>query len=108
MSAVWCRFRGELRARWPAFVAVTPLVGLATATLLTAVAGARRTASTVDRYLEATRPNDVFLQLGETDPGVLATIERLPQVETLGRLAAMEVFGRHPGPRPVSRFDRWS
>jgi hypothetical protein len=100
MTAVWYRFRAELRSRWPAMAAVALLVGIATATVVTAAVGARRTASTVERYIDATRTNDVFLQLGEVDARALDAMERLPEVETLARLAGMAVFADAPGYAP--------
>jgi hypothetical protein len=96
MGAIWLRSRFELRTRWRAMLAMTALVAVASTTVLTAAAGARRTASTVERYLEATRANDVFVQLGSpgnsADPAVFDAMERLPQVATLGRVVFPAVF----------------
>lgn len=98
VDAVWFRMRAELRSRWRSILAVALLVGLASAAVLTAAAGARRTATTVERYLEASRANDVFVQVGSPgapeDPALFDAIERLPQVETLGRVAFPGVFPR--------------
>ena len=106
MTAVLVSVRAELRTRWTAMAAVALLVGVATATVVTAAVGARRTASTVERYIDATRTNDVFVQLGEVDAGALDAIERLPEVETLARLAAMVVFADTPGTPPFWAFGR--
>jgi hypothetical protein len=70
-------------------------VGVATATVLTAFAGARRTSSLFDRYLKATRVHDAWLDFqGNTkvDPTLLDRIEALPQVETFALLAAVAVL----------------
>src|SRR5689334_2910732 len=48
--------RREARLRWPALLACCLLVAIASATVLTATAGARRGASTVTRLLAVTRP----------------------------------------------------
>lgn len=96
MHAVWYRSRSELRTRWRSVLALTVLVAAGSAAVLTAAAGARRTASTVERYLETSRANDVFVQLGTpanpADPAVFDAMEQLPQVETLGRVVFPAVF----------------
>ena len=61
MAAVWYRCRAQLRGQWRGLVVITVLVGVATATVLTAFAGARRTSSLFDRYFTATRIHDVWL-----------------------------------------------
>ncbi|MDQ3640176.1 MAG: ABC transporter permease [Actinomycetota bacterium] len=86
MAAVWYRARAELRRRWRATVALTLLVGLAGAVVLTVVAGARRSSSAYDRFREASRSANVTLIT--SDPSRLDQVERLPQVEAVGRIFA--------------------
>lgn len=88
LVAVWVRL--EVRRRWRSLVVLALLVALSAATVLTAVAGARRGASAADRLLAATSPaqyavvpNDVSIDWER--------IRRLPEVEALG-LAVGEAF----------------
>lgn len=50
----------RLAAGWPGLVVLVLLVGLAGGAVLTAVAGARRTASAYPRFLVASRASDVL------------------------------------------------
>ena len=84
-----------MRGQWRGLVVITVLVGVATATVLTAFAGARRTSSLLDRYFTATRIHDVWLDFQgntEVDPALLDRIEALPQVETFALLASVAMF----------------
>jgi hypothetical protein len=95
MAAVWYRCRAQLRGQWRGLVVIALLVGLATATVLTALAGARRTSSLFDRYLRATRTHDVWLDFqvnADVDPTLVDRIEALPQVDTLARLASVAIW----------------
>lgn len=80
MGAVWYRARSELRRRWAGTLVLALLVGVAGGAVLTAVAGARRTDTALDRFIEYHRPGTLQLTLGEEglDPGAVA---RLPQVD---------------------------
>ena len=87
MTAVWARARAELRRRWRATLALTLLIGFVGAVVLTVVAGARRSATAYDRFRQASRSSHVQVIVSDTDPGRLEQVERLPQVEALGRIA---------------------
>ena len=60
MAAVWMRFRGELRSRWRSWLALSVLVGLFGGAVVAAAAGASRTDSVVDRFVEKRRPPHIF------------------------------------------------
>jgi putative ABC transport system permease protein len=66
--------------------------------VLTATAGARRTATAFDRFLEQGNAEDLYFSIGRpTDPEMqqaAAEIEALPQVEAASSVAAMVVFDR--------------
>jgi hypothetical protein len=49
MAAVWLLVRSVVRRRWPALIALAMLIGLAGGVVLTAAAGARRTATAYPR-----------------------------------------------------------
>jgi len=61
MSAVWMRFRAELRGRWRAWLGLAILIGVFGGAVIAAAAGAVRTDSVVDRSIEKLPPPDIFL-----------------------------------------------
>ncbi|SEF08716.1 ABC transporter permease [Jiangella alba] len=96
MAAAWLRL--ELRRRWRSLLVLALLVALAAGTVMTAVAGARRGASGMDRLQAATQPATVLVV--PNIPGFdWAPVRALPGVEALGRLAftGYEIDGRPGG-----------
>ena len=87
MTAVWYRFRAELRSRWRAWLGLGLLVGLAAGAVMALAAGARRTDTAYARFLEAQNAYDVivfdFEQRGSGLRGVgdFDEIAALPLVE---------------------------
>jgi len=77
MTAVWVRARAELRRRWQATVLLAILVGLAGGVVLAAVAGARRTATVMDRFLAYHQATNVGVDGEGLDTDA---VRRLPQV----------------------------
>jgi ABC-type lipoprotein release transport system permease subunit len=87
----------ELRSRWRAVVVIGLLVGLAGGVVLTAAAGARRTGSAFERFVEVTATRDASVQVDDErdDVGVdaiLDEIEDLDLVAGSGRLEIMPVL----------------
>ena len=93
MAAVWYRFRAELRTRWVATLVLAVLVGVAAGVVLTAVAGARRTASAYDRMVDQNRAWDVLVNPDNGNESALdpEAVAQLPQVEAFGYMPAMLV-----------------
>lgn len=74
--------RVELPRRWRSLVVLALLIAISTGTVLTAVAGARRGDSSVDRLLAETLPADAVVQ--PMQPGFdWGAVRMLPQVEML-------------------------
>ncbi len=92
-TVIWLRARSEWRRRWPALCALTLLVGLTGAVVLTAAAGARRTRSSIDRADRITKNADAYVVLGNNfSLAELGAITRLPEVAVGKRLALMGLF----------------
>jgi ABC-type lipoprotein release transport system permease subunit len=87
MTAVWYRFRAELRTRWRAWLALALIAGIAGGAVLALAAGGRRTDTAYRRFLHAQDAYDALVSLSTTGFGQPDTeffdaeeIERLPQV----------------------------
>jgi ABC-type lipoprotein release transport system permease subunit len=79
--------RRELRTRWLALLGLVALVALTTAVLLTAVVGARRTASSFERFRAKTAAADAGIQTitdeeSATDRALVATVPHVQVVTT--------------------------
>ncbi|MHA6782548.1 FtsX-like permease family protein [Pseudonocardia saturnea] len=97
MAVITMWVRLELRRRWRPLLVLTLLVAVAAGTVLTAVAGARRGVSAVDRLLERTLPATVVI--GPLAEGVdVGPIRRLPGVEALGAFATYTGYGVEEAP----------
>jgi len=88
---VWLRVLGDMRARLGSFVALALLVAVGGGFVLTAASGARRTGSAFDRFLAASKEEDVDGFVGA--PGQLGNppvsydvVSHLPMVESAARL----------------------
>jgi hypothetical protein len=88
MGAVLLVTRTELRRRWRSLALIVVLVGLAGGAALGSIAGARRTSSSFDRFLVASRVQDVLLLSRDIGPEQLVRLRDLPGVEAVG-------VGRH-------------
>jgi predicted lysophospholipase L1 biosynthesis ABC-type transport system permease subunit len=89
MAAAMMRARSHWRARRASLVVLTVLVGIVGATVLTSVAGARRTRSSTDRLVEATRSPDVFVLLSTESPESVSAIVGLPEVTVGDRMVTV-------------------
>jgi FtsX-like permease family len=87
------RVRSEWRRRWRALGALTLLVAVTGAVVLTAAAGSRRTRSSIDRADRITKSVDAYATIGD-DPSLtkVGAITRLPEVAVGKRLALMGLF----------------
>jgi hypothetical protein len=82
----------ELEARWRSWTMLVLLVAVAGGAVLTAAAGARRTASAYPRFLQASRASDVLLSSPGTGlGGYYDAVAKLPDVAVTTPLAALNV-----------------
>ncbi len=82
--------RIELRRRWRSVVLLGLLVALVVGTVLTSVAGARRSRSAFDRYLDGSSPIDVGVFA--SDAGALDAVGALPEVKDSARIELAAIF----------------
>ena len=86
--------RSELRRRWLSLLFLAVIVAVVTATVLAAVAGARRTSTVLDRFLGGTAAHDLHATVLSPDfalePGrvdrLRQELARLPGVETVSAM----------------------
>jgi putative ABC transport system permease protein len=83
--------RAEWRARWPAWLALALVIGLAGGIVLTAAAGAQRTGTAFARLLQASRAADVSVVANGNGQAYFRALARLPEVSALARVLAGEV-----------------
>lgn len=104
MGATSLWFRQEWRLRRTSLVALLVLIAFATTFVATAVAGARRGASAVDRLLERTQPATVLVLLNQ---GAFDwdQVRSMPGVAAVSAFAvtgfAVEGLGEHPEVDPT-------
>jgi putative ABC transport system permease protein len=79
MAGVWAWARADVRRRWGGLVFLALLIGLVGAVVLTALTGARRTATSLDRLVAAVGFRDAVFQ--GVDPSDLDRLATLPFVE---------------------------
>lgn len=93
LAVAWLRL--EMRRRWRSLAVLALLVALSTGVVITALAGARRGASALERLHERTLPTTVGVVLNA--PGFdWRPVARLPEVASLTRFVvdyAMEIDG---------------
>jgi hypothetical protein len=81
MAAAWMCARSELVRRWGQVVVLALVVGAAAAVVLASTAGARRTASSFDRFTRSTRAYDVLIFFRQLGPSTVAEVRKVPGVE---------------------------
>lgn len=97
MSAVTAWFRLDVRRRWRSLLVLALLIALAAGTVMTAVAGAKRGATAVDRLLDQTLP--ATLAVLPNQPGFdWEPVRTLPGVEALSTIV---IAGYQTDGRPV-------
>ncbi len=91
MGSAWMCARSDLARRWGRLLVLALVVGVAGAVVLAATAGARRTASSFDRFATSTRAYDVLVFFRQLGPSTVTEVRRLPGVEAAALLHAPAV-----------------
>ncbi|PZS25143.1 MAG: hypothetical protein DLM58_23035 [Pseudonocardiales bacterium] len=99
--STWLRL--ELPRRWRSLAVLTLLIAVASGTVMTAAAGARRGASTLERLYERTKPatSAVFTNTANYD---WDRIRRLPEVEALTTFVIDYAFSFEGYPEGIGGF----
>src|SRR4051812_29131716 len=86
MGAGWFRARAEVRTSWRAIVVVVVLTAVGGGVALTALSGARRTDTSMQRFLAYNHPEDATVFFDVTTQARPERVLRLPQVDATTRL----------------------
>jgi hypothetical protein len=97
MGAAWIVFRGGVRRRWRAWVALALLIGLFAAVVTALAAGARRTDSAYPPLLTWSRAPDLMFYTANRESATfanpsVASIERLPVAATTAAISSYTVL----------------
>src|SRR5437762_4057445 len=85
MGASWMRSRADLRGSWRVVVACAVLVGFGGGVALSALVGARRTQTSVRRFLAYNQPEDLIAVSGGSG-APLTDVLHLPEVASYTRM----------------------
>jgi hypothetical protein len=80
MRAVILLARHDLRRRWRSALAVTLLVGIVGAIVLATAAGAHRSSTSLQRFVDYSRSSDMEVDLDAATPAQLQAFRRVPEV----------------------------
>jgi ABC-type lipoprotein release transport system permease subunit len=94
--------RMQIRRRWGSIALLTVLVGFVGVVVLASVAGARRTASSLDRFETASLSADVEVAAGDATAEQLREFRRTPNVAAVGALRQLTLFGERQGFLPTA------
>jgi hypothetical protein len=92
MGLIRIRARSDWRRHARELAVLTLFVGLVGTVVLTTVAGARRTRSTVERFDRNTLAPDAFMMFGGDGAEPALAVARLPGVESADRFSPMSLF----------------
>src|SRR5688572_18167529 len=95
MRAIRYCARADLRRSWRAVLGIALVVGLVGTVVLTALAGARRSSSSLARFREESLAADVTVIY--SDPAALERVGRLPQVAGMGGIVVPFLAPLGPG-----------
>ncbi len=88
MPAMWLVSRGLIRRRLRSIVALVVLIGVVGGVALSAAAGARRTATSLERFRRSSRAADVELAIAPPTAAQIGLLRHSPHVVAIGTLSA--------------------
>jgi len=83
--------RANLRRRWVSAGVLAVLVGVVSAVVLAGFAGARRTASSYDRFVAVSRASDVYVFPGHVSLHRIREFERAPFIAALAPAVTLQI-----------------
>jgi hypothetical protein len=95
MRALALRARAHTRTHWPSLVALSLMLVVVGAAVLTTAAGARRTRSAPDRFVRQTRSADLFIDLQRSDFAGAREIASTAGIANAGQIASMSMLPLH-------------
>jgi ABC-type lipoprotein release transport system permease subunit len=108
IRVAWYRFRAGFHRRWTGYLSIVLLIGSVGGVAMASIAGARRTDTSFQKFLESTNPSDLAVITGlyqpdptGYDPGFIKKISRLPYVTRVESEAGYSAEKVSPKGRPV-------
>ncbi len=94
MGTVAMIARRELHGRWSSLVSLAVLVAIVSGAVLTALVGAYRTSTTIDRFREWAGASDVTYQAPDAElaAAMIEVLEEHPDVELVGMRSGVNAF----------------
>src|SRR5262245_37429333 len=93
---------GELRRRWRSLVAITLLAGAMGAVVLATAAGARRSSSSLHRFVEYSHASDVQVDVERPTRAQIRQLEREPGVRAVSQFNVYAVIPRRFPDLPIA------
>jgi len=105
-EAVGLWVRAELRQGWRSLIVLGLLFALVIGVVLGLVGGARRAATAVDRFAEASELPDITVFVGQEPPDLLDRFARDARIESVSRgVVVLVAGGLEPGPDVQTLID---
>ena len=109
IRVAWYRFRAGFRRRWTGYLSIVLLIGSIGGVAMASIAGAQRTDTSFQKFIESTNPSDLALITGlyqpdptGYDPGLVKKISHLPYVTHVESQGGYESERVGPNGHPIS------
>ncbi len=109
IRVAWYRFRAGFHRRWPGYLSIVLLIGSVGGVAMASIAGARRTDTSFQKFLQSTNPSDLSFISGlfhpdptGYDPSLIKKISHLPHVSLIESEAGYSAERVGPKGYPIS------